>query len=361
MNLFPEDSSSKTAREMMEQYQKSLGLNDYVSELEKMKRAALPASYMNPALETSMKVQEQLRNALAPNLAWEAVNGKLSEKIRKMVMGDVFHGLRDSVALMNDLTGMRGVKALSQFSGADYAGKLSIFRDSFFQDESSPAELMKKYAKLAGEAYAGHMNPAIQAFMDAQKNLQELIPNISAIDESFFELSDEDEDELSYAAPLVLADKDKFEDIKEFVAQATAVIAKQENPTIRLYLLAIYRSQIFNWIMGGLVGALMGHYTPLVLGDSPQAAKKAVQENARGICAVAEFLSDYRYVSAKELTVRQNPRSRSPSVGSLKFGYTVEVLKKEGDFTLIQWQGKGDESDAKIQGWVFSRYLEKFK
>ncbi|MEJ5148952.1 SH3 domain-containing protein [Comamonas sp. MYb396] len=361
MNLFPEDNSGKAAFALFEEQRKNLRLNGAVSELAKMKLAALPGASMNPAFQEFLDVQKQLKSAFAPNRAWEAMTGKIPDSLRRMALGDAYRGVSDSLALMDDLTGMRGVKALSQFSGSDYAGKLSIFRDSFFQDESSPAELMKKYAKLAGDAYAGHMNPAIQAFMDAQKNLQNLIPNISEMDDSFFELSDEDEAELKHAAPLVIADKANLEDIKQFVEKATAVIARQESPAIQLYLLAIYRSQIFGWIMGAIISTLMSHYAPSILGGSPQAEKKAVQENARMQFGSPEFLGAYRFVSARELAIRQNPRSRSPSVGSLKFGYTVEVLKKEGDFTLIQWQGKGEQADAQIQGWVFSRYLEKFK
>ena len=361
MNLFPEDNSAKAAFALFEEQRKNLRLNGAVSELAKMKLAALPGASMNPAFQEFLEVQKQLKSAFAPNRAWEAMTGKIPDSLRRMVLGDAYRGVSDSVALMDDLTGMRGVKALSQFSGADYAGKLSIFRDSFFQDENSPAELMKKYSKLAGDAYAGHMNPAIQAFMNAQKVLEDLLPNISAIDESFFELSDEDEAELRHVAPLVVAEQPRPEDLQEFFAQATAVIARQDNPAIQLYLLAIYRSQIFNWIMGGLVGVLMSYYAPSVLGGSPQGETKAVQENARRHFGSPAFLSAHRFVSVNELLVRQNPRSRSPVVGSLKFGYTVEVLKKEGDFTLIQWQGKGDDSDAKIQGWVFSRYLAKFK
>lgn len=111
-------------------------------------------------------------------------------------------------------------------------------------------------------------------------------------------------------------------------------------------------------LITGAIGAAMGHYAPVVLGESPQAAKKAVQENARAAVGSPQLLVEYRYVSAKVLIVRQNPRARSPEVGRLSFGKTVKLLEKEKDFSLVLWTD--EESGAEIQGWVFSRYIGKF-
>lgn len=103
----------------------------------------------------------------------------------------------------------------------------------------------------------------------------------------------------------------------------------------------------------------MGFYAPAVLGESPQAAKKSVQESARAVVGSPELLAEYRYVSAKELTVRQNPNARSPVIARFSFGKPVKLVKKENDFALVVWSDK--ESGAEVQGWVFARYLGKFK
>jgi hypothetical protein len=94
------------------------------------------------------------------------------------------------------------------------------------------------------------------------------------------------------------------------------------------------------------------------LGESPQAAKKSVQENARATVGSIEILAEYRYVTAKTLSVRQNTKARSSEIGCLSFGIAVRLLKKEKDFALVRWTDK--DSGAEIQGWVFSRYLGKF-
>jgi Bacterial SH3 domain len=96
----------------------------------------------------------------------------------------------------------------------------------------------------------------------------------------------------------------------------------------------------------------------MVLGESPQAAKKSIQDNTQAAVGSVEILAEFRYVSAKTLSVRQNPKARSPEVSRLSFGMAVRLLKKDKDFALVIWTDK--ESGVEIQGWVFSRYLGKF-
>ena len=102
----------------------------------------------------------------------------------------------------------------------------------------------------------------------------------------------------------------------------------------------------------------MSHYTPMVLGESPQAAKKNVQENARFAVGSLELLDEYRFVSTTVLIVRQNPGALSPEIGRLSFSKPVRLLKRDKAFALVLWSDK--DSGAEIQGWVFARYLEKF-
>jgi len=43
----------------------------------------------------------------------------------------------------------------------------------------------------------------------------------------------------------------------------------------------------------------------------------------------------------------------------LEFGQIVKVLHKSRKWTLIEYEN--DEDEVIIQGWVFSRYVKKFK
>lgn len=324
--------------------------------------AALPTAYKNPALEASMKVQEQLRNAIAPSFLANMVSGSaLSEKLRKMVTGDIFQSTREAVSQLDDLSGMRRIKELTEFPGTDYAGKLLAFRDTFSLDNLSQSELIKKYSGFdAGVDYLGSLNSSLDAFKGAQKTLEGLIPDWLEIDQGNYNFDESEQAELVTTAGALARAEIIKSDLRQYASHAAVVVSKQENPWVKVLLIAIFL-EILKAMLSWQVGVMMTQYAPHGLGGSPQGETKAVQEHARRYFGSPEFLSAHRFVSVKELQVRQNPRSRSPSVGSLKFGYAVEVLKKEGDFTLIQWQGKGEQADAQIQGWVFSRYLEKFK
>lgn len=72
-----------------------------------------------------------------------------------------------------------------------------------------------------------------------------------------------------------------------------------------------------------------------------------------------QLLKDYRIVSAKVLNVREQPKQRSKLLGSVFFGQLVPVKKTKKDWTFIQIITE-EKSDT-LEGWVFSRYLKRFK
>lgn len=56
--------------------------------------------------------------------------------------------------------------------------------------------------------------------------------------------------------------------------------------------------------------------------------------------------------------VHESPAALGKKMGRLEFGTAVRVVKEEGAFTLVEWRG---ENDTLLAGWVFTRYLKKFK
>ncbi|OGA15721.1 MAG: hypothetical protein A3H32_04845 [Betaproteobacteria bacterium RIFCSPLOWO2_02_FULL_63_19] len=123
-------------------------------------------------------------------------------------------------------------------------------------------------------------------------------------------------------------------------------------------ILFLFFRRVLDWLIGGAIGAVLGYCVPHVLGESPQTASKAVKQIAREAVGAPELLVEYRYIAAKVLIVRRNPRALSPEVGRLTFGKVVKLVRKDKDSTLVLWTDK--ESGAEIQGWVFSRYLGNF-
>jgi hypothetical protein len=88
-------------------------------------------------------------------------------------------------------------------------------------------------------------------------------------------------------------------------------------------------------------------------------SEKAIQMSARESGMPAQVIEKFRFVKAQRLNVHKNGRMNSPMVGLLEFGQPVEVLKRDGDWTLVHYSDP--ENDTVIQGWVLSRYLKRYK
>ena len=72
-----------------------------------------------------------------------------------------------------------------------------------------------------------------------------------------------------------------------------------------------------------------------------------------------EVLNTFRYVTADVLSVRQNKNRSSILIGYLYFGQSVKILEKQKNWTKVRWVD--DTEGNSIKGWVFTRYLKRFK
>ncbi|OUR86651.1 hypothetical protein A9Q81_28140, partial [Gammaproteobacteria bacterium 42_54_T18] len=70
-------------------------------------------------------------------------------------------------------------------------------------------------------------------------------------------------------------------------------------------------------------------------------------------------LSSLRYVSASILNVRSSASSKSEVIGYLYFSSSILIIEKQKNWTLVEWNDP--DTDVKVTGWVFSRYLKKFR
>lgn len=252
-----------------------------------------------------------------------------------------------------NIDSMRSAAGLDSFN--------NIVKSVFSEHQALRKKLrIQSFESLADLNFVGHMGevtPAFRAIQEARKSLDNLWPTLRNIDLSTFEADEIAEQEVMQATKSITQAAANPESLQQAVESFTLAIQAQQKPEVQV-ILWLCCQKILDWIISGVISTLISHASPAVLGESPQAAKKAVQENARAAVGSPHLLQDYRYVSAKVLIVRQNPRALSPEIGRLSFGKPVMLLKKEKDFTLILWADK--ESGAEIQGWVFSRYLNKF-
>ena len=87
-------------------------------------------------------------------------------------------------------------------------------------------------------------------------------------------------------------------------------------------------------------------------------AVKAINQNVTRQIPV-ELLQDFRFVKARELNVRVSPSRKSPRIGFVYFGEVLRVIKAKKNWTLVERQS--EDGEVLIRGWVYTRYLDKFK
>ena len=245
------------------------------------------------------------------------------------------------------------------------ASEVNKAYEKYFKPVTAQQEWLKQLQRqaLGGAAIQNlvrqfeQTNLAFVAMDAAKKSMDVLWGSFRNINLSAYEASEEVKREAAAAAQLITQAASAEPTLKEAVDQIIFAIQAEQKPAVQLMLFLFFR-KLLDWLIAGAIGTAMAYYAPPLLNESPQATTKAVKEKAREAVGVPELLVDYRYIAAKVLIVRQNPRARSPAVGQLTFGKLVKLVKKEKDFTLVLWTDK--ESGTELQGWVFSRYLGSF-
>ncbi|MBF5039166.1 SH3 domain-containing protein [Methylophilus sp. 13] len=143
----------------------------------------------------------------------------------------------------------------------------------------------------------------------------------------------------------------------------------------RLYLLIIeelkklgspkkqnYLLLIFSLLLCPLAVSVMTLYIDHHYFDKPPESPRQIIKEVKRSTPLDSIrsleLREFRFVKCEILLVRTKPKSKSAILGQIYIGQTVRLIKKDGDWSLVE---RVDEStDLKIQGWVNSRYIEKF-
>ena len=86
---------------------------------------------------------------------------------------------------------------------------------------------------------------------------------------------------------------------------------------------------------------------------------KELKSTVNSVIDNKNALSSLRYVSADILNVRSSASRKSEIIGYLYFSSAILVIEKKKNWTLVEWSEP--DTDVKVTGWVFSRYLKKFQ
>lgn len=378
MDTFRRESqdSTKTAaiRGLQEQVERQIRPLGRIQELRDLVKRYSPDHQLARLSQASVphrEIEEMLKRSAIPQGIREITDGSsIYAQLKRMVdhdhTPDPFGGSSRYNDIIRQASGLVSKsEATSRAAGLNYFSDIAANHAQALEPMFKHQELLEK---IRYRSFDGHTaldfarqldeaHPALRAVEAAKKSLDSLWPRFRNIDLSQFEASELDEQETKEAETITneAAEQPSFQ---EAIDRIVVAIESQQKPTVQLRLWMVLL-KLLELVTAAALSVLITHYAPAVLGESPQAAKKAVQHNAHAAFGSPLLLVDYRYVSAKVLIVRQNPRALSPELGRLSFGKPVKLLRKEKDFALVLWTDS--ESGAEIQGWVFSRHLGKFK
>ncbi len=371
----PPERPRKTAlQKLQEDMQRQLAPLRQIQEIQDLVKRYSPSHQVQELLrqfEPHLQIQELLAHTAIPKHIQDVIDGtSIAAQARHMVElyfpKSAFAGLELDNELFRRAAGLTlNNEALRQAAGLSSISEVAKQYGQYVKPIREQHEYIdhvhrQAIAGLTGkelERQLEQANPTLRAIEVAQKSLDNLWGSFRDIDFSQFDAGEEYLQEAVKTAQDITLAVVAEPTLKEAVDQIIATIEAQQHPAVR-FLLWLYFKKMMELLIAGAIGVVMSQYAPNVLGQSPQAETKAVKEIARQAIGAPELLMEYRYVSAKVVIVRQNPKARSPELARLAFGKPVKLLKKERGFALVAWSDK--EAGVEIQGWVFSRYLAKF-
>ncbi|MGO1282378.1 MAG: SH3 domain-containing protein [Psychrobacter sp.] len=150
----------------------------------------------------------------------------------------------------------------------------------------------------------------------------------------------------------------KTNSLEESINNLVNEIRKQKDPlSQRILICFIYPLIII--VIASFLNPIVDHNVKSYLNSDKRALEKELKANANSVIDDRQLLLSLRYVSVDILNVRTSASTKSKPIGCLYFSSTVLIIEKRKNWTLIEWHDP--ETGAEITGWVFSRYLAKFR
>jgi len=148
------------------------------------------------------------------------------------------------------------------------------------------------------------------------------------------------------------------EQIEYVITKLVAEIRALKNPALeRFFSLLVY--PIIVALIFTIVNPITDFYIKESLNTEKREIEMKIKKHVLAATKGSATLDSYRLVSRKSLDVRVNPSATSPALGRLYFGQVVVLIEKRKNWSLVAWSD--DENEVAVQGWVFSRYLGKFR
>lgn len=112
-------------------------------------------------------------------------------------------------------------------------------------------------------------------------------------------------------------------------------------------------------LLFSIVNPVADYYVKEALAENERRAKKEIKAQVQATVASSPAIDSFRFISRRSLSVHQSPRAKSPVIGTLTLGKAVLLVEKQKDWSLVAWTS--EDGKVSLQGWVYSRYLAKFR
>src|SRR5699024_12840107 len=110
---------------------------------------------------------------------------------------------------------------------------------------------------------------------------------------------------------------------------------------------------------GGLMVRLQGKFTIVPYSTLLRSeVLKEIKQKVQNTFDIALIEHSYKIVSPETLSVRITNKKNTKKVGKLYFGQLVQVVERKRNWTKIRFESYDGN---KIEGWVYSRYLESIR
>jgi hypothetical protein len=146
--------------------------------------------------------------------------------------------------------------------------------------------------------------------------------------------------------------------IEKGINELIDISQKQKEPFIKTLLVA-FLIEIIMQVMFCFVFPKIGQVIQRAITDDPKIVCKIIKKDLSGLKLDNTMLRDYRFVAVNSLNVRITNKKNSQLVGKLYIGQVVKIINKNKNWSLVEWVN--DNQDVKIKGWVFTRYISRFK
>jgi hypothetical protein len=234
-------------------------------------------------------------------------------------------------------------------------------RSTIDQFQSSSAiSAANSYSEMLQSAM-GRLSEINRPFaeLDAVRRFQQLLDDSLLSQVSFAEDGAITVNGYAIDASTTADDIRAMEDIAQHGVSALSAIVNA------LQSLAPYvRAVVLYVLLPYLISIIANINTPMheewwksVRGQNNREATKEVKANS-AIAYSPDDLRQFRFIKRPEISVRLTRSIQSPKLDELYFGKVVRLLKRERDWSFIEYVDT-DTTELR-QGWVLSRYLSRF-